>query len=130
MFPSHRKRGITRLISAVAVLALIVAHAIGGYAHASGHTKAHSGVGHHHSVVEALLGSDEGPAGNAFEHPDDTNNQSESCDFMCNGGAAILISIADTHVQCPATYTERLSSFAHLAFPPSLERPPRSLVLA
>jgi hypothetical protein len=122
-------RGCSRLVSILAAFALVVAHMVGGYAHASGHNHAKSadGCAHGHAaktsaampaIDAAAHAKTDGACGQGVDHGD-------ACDFMCNGGTAILT--AQTVLLAAPNQVEStpVRSIGRLLLPASLDRPPR-----
>jgi hypothetical protein len=121
-------RGAMRLISAVLALALLVAHVLGGYAHAAGHNHpdGHATCAHDDSSAPA-------PLGGKLTVPDEGDhcrqaNHIDACDFMCHGGLAILVDLAVEHVDARTARSSTVADIVHLLLAVSLERPPRSAV--
>lgn len=128
---------LTRLVSAVAVVALVFANVIGAYAHAGAHGQgtAHAGCDQHHeglaSVPDATQVADrDSPSGTAHEHGSDGAGHLTSCDFACHGGVAILgasdpqVRVSEERARPQAAHSVALQLTG------SLERPPRPSVRA
>jgi hypothetical protein len=94
-----------QLLAAVTVLALVLANAIGAYAHAAGHAlppaefaQAVSGgddhVGHGHRVLAMEAAADRGQSGHSHSHGHEGDGTGHAhldcCDTICHGGQAIL----------------------------------------
>jgi hypothetical protein len=110
-------------------LALICGSAIGAYAHAVGHC--HHGHAHavHQEDVEASTPTGAQHQGESQKVPAAVDH-TQCCDTICHGGYAIVD--MNAVVPLPPTSTHAIPS-VRLAVgtqPHSLERPPRSLVLA
>ncbi len=130
--------GHTRLVSVVAVLALVFANVVGAHAHATAHgpDAAHAGCDRHlatsadmaHAAAHASV--DGAASGIAHEHGDQGGVHTTSCDFVCHGGVAILVAAtADGRVaQQPAR--PHVAGSIDLLLTGSLERPPRLSVRA
>jgi hypothetical protein len=127
----------TRLLAAVAVLALVLASVIGTYAHAAGHSQPHTTVaadavhaddhaGHHHGPMTKAPAIGLGHLGG--NHDGDGTGHSPldgSCDIFCHGGQAILASYA---LPLPLLHSVPMMQPAdafHGAQPGGLDRPPK-----
>jgi hypothetical protein len=130
MHTGKHKRGASRLLSAVAALALILAQLIGAYAHAGhDHAAAHAACAHHGGGSQ--VAPDEHQPGEAqTEHGSDPATHNHSCDFMCHGGVAILAISTFSYADAQLPYELKGIAFDHLLWPASLERPPKSPVRA
>lgn len=128
---SRHKRGPLRLVSAVVVFALVVAHVIGGYAHAAGHNhaKGHAACAHRSlSATAAVAGGTS--VHDDSEHCDEPADHIDAFDFMCHGGIAILVAPSFAFAAAKSEHASTLVEIAHLTLPTSLERPPKSAVRA
>ena len=123
--------GIARLVSAVAVFALIFANIVGAHAHATAHgpDAMHAGCDQHlatsAAAAHAAAHASVDDAAIAHEHGDQGGMHTTSCDFVCHGGVAILAAAtADGQVaQQPAR--PQVARSIDLLLTGSLERPPR-----
>jgi hypothetical protein len=125
-----------RLLAAAIVLALLVASAIGAYAHAAGHGRhaeaqaaAAGDAGHHaahHTPASDSLSP--GHVDGALDRGDTGPSFPDCCDTICHGGQAILA--APPVVPHPAPhYVPLVQSAAAFdgAEPGGLDRPPKAL---
>src|SRR5262245_13322511 len=126
MLVSQHRSNATRLLGAVVALALVIAQVIGAYAHAAEHDhgSGHAACAHHHGHGPATPSGD-GPADTA-DHDADRAHHGASCDFLCHGGIAILMTVAFRYADPGLPYIAAVAADVHPAAPPSLERPPRS----
>lgn len=122
-------RDCSRLVSILAAFALVLAHVVGGYAHASGHSHSASAAecGHGHvanapaatpAADAAALAKTDGACGQGINHGD-------ASDFMCNGGTAILTVHTVLFAPPGQVASSPVRSIGRLLLPVSLERPPR-----
>jgi hypothetical protein len=122
-------RGGIRAVSLLAAFALVLAHLVGGYAHAAGHghAKAAETCGHSHAVSTSAAASTVGPAvmSGARADCDQAINHSDACDFMCNGGIAILVATIAVAAAPKDAGSSAVAAITRLLLPPSLDRPPR-----
>jgi hypothetical protein len=130
---------VGRLISAVAALALVFAQLLGAYAHAG-----HDHAGGHaacaqvdgHGAPADRDGASAPPAGdsevvsNQGQHDDDRTAHSASCDFLCHGGIAIPATVGFSYLDATPPWVAVVATVAASSPPRSLDRPPRSSVLA
>src|SRR5262245_46782653 len=124
-----RQRRRCRLLTALVAVALVFAHVVGAYAHAAGHNAGQEPSSRAQQEISAAAG------GGLSAHAHGTQAQEaagylDACDFMCNGGLAILAAptLAFTRTKAPASC--RVSEIVHLRLAASLERPPKSAVRA
>jgi hypothetical protein len=129
---SLEHRWAARLISAAVALALLVASAVGAYAHALAHC--------HHGHANALHQDDAVATApmvtvNALhkgesQRPPASVDQAQCCDTVCHGGLAIVdmgaVALLPPHFLHATLSASRVAGTQ----PHSLERPPRSPVLA
>jgi hypothetical protein len=123
---------MARLVSAAIALALVIANVVGAYAHTHAHAPSHDACIHHDSSSHHY-GSDAGGDPNLVDEDDEPGNRSmdhAACDFMCNGGIAILGTLIIAFPEPEAGVMPAAAS-PILSLPPaSPERPPRSPVPA
>jgi hypothetical protein len=132
------------LLATLATLALVVASAVGTYAHAAGHGHHHHALHAQHSAPHAAHQHDpaQGEAAQAaaevdVSHPCDGHkptglghSHADCCDTICHGGYAILSLAGDVSpVLGPAPFTALVTQGGGTR-PGSLDRPPRAPVLA
>jgi hypothetical protein len=137
-----------RLLAAVTLLALVMANAIGAYAHAAGHahqaqhaeapawTADHCGHHRHIAAAEAPAEpADKGDAsGPGHNHARDHGQEGDGtgqvhldcCDTICHGGQAILAPVAfDLPSSCGMPMMGAVAAFLG-AVPGGLDRPPKA----
>src|SRR4029453_5406724 len=126
---SAKQRWAARLISAAMALALVVASAVGGYAHALAHC--------HHGHAHAAQHQDSGaaPVASGMEQKGEPQkapaaNHADCCDTICHGGYAIVGQASPILPLPQSTPSIPLMRADAGAEPRSLDRPPRSSVLA
>jgi hypothetical protein len=130
MLMRNRRRDVMQLLSAVIALALVVAHVIGAYAHAAGHSHAKAPAACEFQDISETAAAAEMSGHADSEHCNDPANPMNALDFMCNGGAAILM---PPSFACPDQSPPHASTVADstpLLLPGSLDRPPRPAVRA
>jgi hypothetical protein len=130
MLMRKQGRGAMRLLSAVVALALVVAHAIGGYAHAAGHNHSKEPAACVFQASSEMAAAAEMSGQADSEHCNVPANPGDALDFMCNGGVAVLMMPSFV---CPDQNQPHASTVAGgtpLLLPGSLDRPPRSTVRA
>jgi hypothetical protein len=129
-----RKHGCNavRLVSAMAAFALVIASVIGAYAHAAGHNHADApaACAHQDASGTTAAAGELSALQDADEHCSEPASDVDSFDFMCNGGIAILVTLSFAYVDPTPPYSSAVAAIALLLLPASLERPPRSPVLA
>ena len=127
-----KNRWAARLISAAVALALIFASAVGAYAHAFAHC-------HHGHANAAHQEGAEAPAStvtaNALHEGESRGSSApvdhaQCCDTICHGGFAIVDMGAVVLLPASCLHAIPFASLAAGMQPHSLERPPRSPVLA
>ena len=127
-----RARWPARSITAVMTLALVFASTVGAYAHAAGHT--------HHASAHAVQSEHPDRSGSISDEATDLHDEhgmadpgkghTNCCDTICHGGYAILgvgYAFSAPVNSRPATLVTARATGTR---PSSLERPPRSPVLA
>jgi len=126
---SSRQRWAARLISAAVALALVVASAVGAYAHALAHC--------HHGHAHAAQHQDSGaaPVASGMEHKGEAQkapaaHHADCCDTICHGGYAIVGQASPLLALAQSTPPIPMMRADAGAEPRSLDRPPRSPVLA
>jgi hypothetical protein len=129
---SRKHRWAARLISAAVALALVVASAVGAYAHALAHCHdGHANAVHQEGaeVSASTVTVNALHKGESQRSPASVD-QAQCCDTICHGGLAIVDMGAV--VLLPPRFLHAVLSASHAAGtqPHSLERPPRSPVLA
>jgi hypothetical protein len=132
------RHGLARLVSAVAVVALIFANVVGAHAHATAHgpDAAHGGWDQHLATSAAAVHAaayaavDDAASGIAHEHGDPGGAHTTSCDFVCHGGVAILAA-STVHGQVAARPAKpHVARSIDLLLTGYLERPPRPSIRA
>jgi hypothetical protein len=129
---SLKHRWAARLISAVVALALVFASAVGAYAHALSHCQHGHANAVHQEDAEASASTVTANAlhkGESQRSPASVD-QAQCCDTICHGGFAIVD--VGPVVLLPPRFLHAILSAGLAAGtqPHSLERPPRSPVLA
>src|SRR6185503_1579898 len=126
---SSRQRWAVRLISAALALALIVASAVGAYAHALAHCHhGHEHAAQHHDSAAAPVASGMEHKGEPQKAP--AADHADCCDTICHGGYAVVgqtSPVLGLTRSKPAIPMVRADAWV---VPRSLDRPPRSPVLA
>jgi hypothetical protein len=123
----------TRLVSAVATLALVFASTIGAFGHAVSHC-------HHavavdapdvHAVEASVTAAHPEPDQTGYEDGNDNPCQPHSncCDTFCHGGQAILTVPPILSPPPPATSPVSRPDLTDRGAPACIERPPRFFVL-
>jgi hypothetical protein len=130
MLMRKQGRGATRLLSAVVALALVVAHVVGGYAHATGHNHAKESAACAFQDSSELAAAAEMSGDTDSQHCDLPANSGDALDFMCNGGVAILMTPSFVCPDQNPPHASRVAGATPLLLPGSLDRPPRSTVRA
>lgn len=127
---SKHRRGATWLVSAVVAFALVVAHVVGAYAHAAGHNHAngHAACAQQDLAVTAMAVAMS--VQDDSERCDEPANDIDACDFMCNGGLAILVTPSFALVDVKSPHSSTVVESVHLRPTAPLERPPKSTVRA
>jgi hypothetical protein len=103
----------------------VIANLVGAHAHAAAHGSdaAHTECHHHDTTA--------GPAGDGHvlaaqhEHCKDTIDHTKACDFLCNGGVAILTAAFLTYQEPAPPPASAIAPIVHSTLPALLERPPR-----
>ncbi len=135
----RRGYGFARLVSAVAVIALVFANVVGAHAHATAHglDAAHSGCDDQHLATSADVAQapahasvDGAASGVAHERGDHGATHTTSCDFVCHGGVAILVAATADGRAAERTATLHAARSTDLLLTGSLERPPRPSIRA
>ena len=126
---SLKQRWAARLISAAVALALVFASAVGAYSHAL----AQCHYGHAHTSQHQDYGT--APVVSSMEHRGEpqkapTTNHATCGDTICHGGYAIGGQVTLTLPLSQSTPPISVTRADAGAKPPSLDRPPRSPVLA
>jgi hypothetical protein len=118
-----------RLVSALVALALLLAHAIGGYAHAAGHShgKEASSCVHQEISATALSATSADAQSEQCQEP---AHHIDAFDFMCNGGLAILVAPSVAFAPAKVAHRSSIIEIGHLLLAASLERPPKSAIRA
>jgi len=125
---SAKHRWQARLISAVVALVLVFASSIGAYAHALAHCH------HGHAHAASHQGSDAAPVENGMKHKGEPQkapaaNNADCCDTICHGYA--IVGHVDPVLAVPQAKPAISMMQAGAGVQPrSLDRPPRSPVLA
>jgi hypothetical protein len=125
---SLKQRWVARLISAAVALALICAPSVGAYAHALAHCHHGQHAPQHQDSGAAPIASDMVHKGDPQKAP--AANHADCCDTICHGGYAIvgqtspILPLPQSKPSIPMTRTDAGAE------PRSLDRPPRSAVLA
>jgi hypothetical protein len=134
---SERKTWRARVVAAAMTLALVLACTLSAYEHAAGHHHAAShaaqgGLAHNSDSPDADGGPECLHAGHV--HGDGATGESgggtDSCNFMCNGGYAILAAAAVMEHALSAAPATELRVLLDCAEPSTLERPPRASIPA
>jgi hypothetical protein len=128
---SLKQRWAARLISAAMALALVFASAVGTYAHALAHCHhGHANAVHHQEDAEASTVTANALHKGESQRSPASVDQAQCCDTICHGGFAIVDMGAV--VLLPPRFLHAILSAGLAAGtqPHSLERPPRSPVLA
>ena len=126
---------LTRLIAVVTTLALVFASVMGAYGHAAGHNHYSSpGVAHTQDVDQQTASADTQAAHADCDHSHnraDTGSSHADClDTICHGGYAVLGTTWIVPLLArPLPFIVPIASPIGTQ-PGSLERPPRSPVLA
>ena len=129
---SLKHRWAARLISAAVALALVFALAVGAYAHAL----AHCHHGHTNAVHQEDAEASASKVTANVQHKGESQrvpapvDQAQCCDTICHGGFAIVDVGAVVLLPVRFLHTIPSASLAAGTQPHSLERPPRSPVLA
>jgi hypothetical protein len=126
---SVNQRRSARLISAAIALALIWASTIGAYAHALAHCH------HGHAHVAQPQDFRVAPAAIDMEHKGESKkaparNHADCCDTICHGGYAIVDEVSPVLPLPQAKPPIPVMRADAGAGPHSLDRPPRSPILA
>ena len=124
---SAKHRWQAQLISAAIALAVVFASSIGAYAHALAHR------GHAHAASHQDSGA--APVASGIEHKGDpqkapAGTHAGCCDSICHGGYAIVGQVSPVLPQPQAMPPIPVIRANAEAEPHSLDRPPRSPVLA
>src|SRR5262245_2524717 len=126
-FKHHRA---ARLISVAVALALIFASAVGAYAHALAHCHhGHSNPVHQEDAEASTVTVNALHKGESQRSPASVD-QAQCCDTICHGGFAIVDMGAVVRLPPRILHAILSASCAAGTQPHSLERPPRSPVLA
>jgi hypothetical protein len=126
---SAKHRWQAQLISAAIALAVVFASCIGAYAHAL----AHCHHGHAHAASHQESGA--APVASGVEHKGEpqkapAGTHADCCDSICHGGYAIVGQVNPVLPQPQAKPPIPVMRAHAGAEPHSLDRPPRSPVLA
>ena len=105
-------------------VALLCAHVVGAYAHAAGHGPASRAQQELSAVGGGVSAHVHGG------HAKEAAGHVDCCDFMCNGGLAILAAPTVVFTRTKAPPSSRVIEIVHLRLAASLERPPKSAVRA
>lgn len=109
-------------------VALLCAHMVGAYAHAAGHNAGQGPASRAQQEISAVGG---GVSAHVHgEHAKEAAGHVDCCDFMCNGGLAILAAPTVVFTRTKAPPSSRVIEIVHLRLAASLERPPKSTVRA
>jgi hypothetical protein len=134
---SKRKTWPARAVAAVMTLALALACTLAAYEHAAGHHHAassavHGGLAHSSDSTDADSGLEWHHAGHDHESgaAGESGCSSDSCNFMCNGGCAILAAAAVMEHPLSAAPATELATLIDSADPSGPERPPKPSIPA